>query len=158
VTGAVTGARTRRAPRWRDESGTALVEAVWLGVLLLVPLVYVMLAVFDVQRASYAVSAAARSAARAYSLAPDEASAPDRARTAARVALADQHLDLTQVDLSVSCRPEPGNCLAPSGLIEVRVRHQVRLPLAPSALGGNAPSFRVQAAAIVAYGAYREDR
>ena len=30
--------------RWRDESGTALVEFVWLAILLIVPLLYIVLA------------------------------------------------------------------------------------------------------------------
>ena len=130
----------------------------WLSVLLLVPLVYVMLAVFDVQRASYAVSGAARAAARAYSLAPDEASGPGRARAAAAVALRDQGIDIGDVALTVRCRPTSGNCLAPGSLITVDLRNQVRLPLAPSALGGGAPSIRVEASQTVAYGTYREDR
>ncbi len=122
--------------RGRGERGTALVELVWLVLLLLVPLVYVMLAVFDVQRASFGVSAAARAAARAYSLAPDEGSAPGRARSAAAVVLRDQDLDVGRVSMAVHCRPDPGNCLAPGSVIEVTLSHQVLLPLAPAALGG----------------------
>ena len=144
--------------RPRGESGTALVEAVWLSLLLLVPLVYVMLAVFDVQRAAYGVSGAARAAARAYSLSPDEASAPGRARAAAAVALRDQDIGMEAVELQVHCRPVPGNCLSPGSLIRVELRQQVRLPLAPAALGGGAPTFRVAADHTVAYGTYREDR
>lgn len=144
--------------RVRDEGGTALVEAVWLVLLLLVPLVYLMLAVFDVQRASYGVSGAARAAARAYSLAPDEGSAPARARAAAAVALRDQDIDPGEVDLRVSCSPTPENCLAAGSSIRVELSHRVRLPLAPSALGGDAPSFRVESSHTVAYGTYREDR
>ncbi len=68
----------------RSERGTATVEFVWLTILLLAPFVYVLIAVFDAQRASYAVSAASRSAARAYLVAPDAASAEQRARVAAR--------------------------------------------------------------------------
>ncbi len=142
----------------RGEEGTAVVEATWLALLLLVPLVYVLLAVFDVQRASYGVSGAARAAARAYSLAPDEGSAAGRAHAAAAVALRDQRLDPDEVDLVVSCRPAPENCLSPGSLIRVELRHSVRLPLAPAALGGQAPSFRVAASSTVAYGTYREDR
>ena len=142
----------------RDDRGTALVEAVWLVLLLLVPLVYVVVAAFDVQRASYAVSGAARAAARAYSLAPDEASAPARARAAAAVALEDQDLDLGEVDLDITCDPVPGNCLTPGGLVRVDISHQVRLPLAPSALGGSAPTFRIETSHTVAYGTFREDR
>jgi hypothetical protein len=135
-----------------------LVEATWLALLLLVPLVYVLLAVFDVQRASYGMSSAARAAARAYSLAPDEGSAPARARAAAAVALRDQRIDAGDVELVVRCRPAPANCLAPGSRIRVELRHQVRLPLAPEALGGHAPSVRVAASSTVAYGTYREDR
>jgi Flp pilus assembly protein TadG len=141
-----------------DQHGTAMVEAVWLVLLLLVPLVYLLLAVFDVQRASYAVSGAARAAARAYSLAPDEASAPARARAAAAVALRDQGIEAADVSLQVACSPVPDNCLTPGGVVRVELSHQVRLPLAPSALGGGAPSFRVESSHSVAYGTYREDR
>ena len=142
----------------RGERGTALVEVTWLSLLLLVPLVYVVLAVFDVQRASYGVSGAARAAARAYSLAPDEGTAPQRARQAARVTLQDQRLDLDDMVLSVRCRPVPDNCLAPGSLISVDLRHQVRLPLVPAALGGGAPTIRVEGSHTVAYGTFREDR
>lgn len=142
----------------RGERGSALVETTWLMILLLVPLVYVMLSVFEVQRASFGVSGAARAAARAYSLAPDEESARGRAEAAAAVALADQGIVLADVDLVVRCTPEPGDCLAPGSLIRVEVRHQVVLPLAPSALGEQAPSFRVRAGHAVAYGSFRETR
>ena len=142
----------------RDESGSALVEMTWLALLLLVPLVYVLLAVFEVQSGSYAVSGAARAAARAYALAPDEASAPGRARAALAVALADHDLGRDEVDVRVSCRPVPRNCLAPGSVIAVAVRQQVRLPLVPSALGGQAPSIRVEGEHAVAYGTFREDR
>lgn len=141
-----------------NQRGTAMVEAVWLVLLLLVPLVYLLLAVFDVQRASYAVSGAARAAARAYSLAPDEASAQVRARAAAAVALRDHDIEADDVSIHVTCSPVPGNCLVPGGVIRVRLSHQVRLPLAPSALGGGAPSFRIETSHTVAYGTYREDR
>ena len=51
--------------RPRGEAGSALVEVTWLSILLLVPLVYVVLAVFEVQRAAFAVDAATRAAGRA---------------------------------------------------------------------------------------------
>jgi len=144
--------------RRRGEAGSALVEVTWLSLLLLVPLVYILLAVFDVQRASFGVSGAARAAARAYSLAPDEAAGRDHARAAAAVALADQRIEPDEVDLAVHCEPVPDNCLSPGSLIRVDLRHQVRLPLVPSALGGGAPTIRVEASHTVAYGTFREDR
>ncbi len=144
--------------RTRDEQGSALVEVVWLSLLLLVPLVYLLVSVFEVQRASFGVSGAARAAARAYSLAPDESSARARAVAAAAVALKDQGVDPSEVAIEVHCTPTPGNCLSPGSLIEVDVHHQVKLPLVPSALGGGAPTFRVEASHTVAYGTFREDR
>jgi Flp pilus assembly protein TadG len=144
--------------RRRDERGSALVEVVWLTVLLLVPLVYVLVAAFGVQRAAYGVSGAARAAARAYSLAPDEGSAAARARAAAAVALRDQRVPPDAVALAVSCRPVPGNCLSPGSSISVDVSYQVPLPLVPRALGGGRPSVRVEASHTVAYGTFREDR
>ena len=66
-----------------DDEGTAIVEFVWLSVLLLIPLVYVVLGVFEVQRTALAASTAARSAGRAFLTAPTEASARGRAERAA---------------------------------------------------------------------------
>ena len=48
--------------RLRSDTGNAMVEFTFLGVLLFVPLVYLVLAVLDVQRASYGASAAVREA------------------------------------------------------------------------------------------------
>ena len=56
----------RRAMAGDAQSGNAIVEFVYLAVLLLVPLVYVLITVFRVQAASYAVSSAAREAGRVY--------------------------------------------------------------------------------------------
>src|SRR5690606_21138862 len=55
------------------ERGSAIVEFHFLGILLLVPLVYIMLAVLDVQRTTYAVTQAAREAGRIYVATGDEA-------------------------------------------------------------------------------------
>jgi hypothetical protein len=144
--------------RDRDERGTALVEVTWLSILLLVPLVYVVLAVFEVQRAAFAVDAATRAAGRAYSLAPTEGEAGARARSAAAVALHDQGLELPDGSISVSCEPDPHDCLSPGSVIQVRMTMPVALPLMPDALGGDTPSIRVDAEHSVPYGTFREDR
>ncbi|HET6627786.1 MAG TPA: hypothetical protein VFG63_15450 [Nocardioidaceae bacterium] len=147
-----------RDHRARTEGGTALVEVTWLAILLLVPLLYIVLAVFEVQRSAFAVTAAARSAGRAFVMAPDEASAMDRARAAAAVALEDQEIALADAGLVVTCAPDPHNCLAPGSVVEVDLGYAVPLPLTPSALGGNTPSVRVEAEHRVPYGTFREDR
>ena len=74
----------------RDEDGSAVVELVWLGILLLVPILWIVLSVFEVQKGAFAASAAARSAGRAYALAPTDAEGERRARAVAHQALADQ--------------------------------------------------------------------
>ncbi len=144
--------------RRRDEVGTALVEVTWLSLLLLVPLVYIMLAAFEVQRSAFAVSAASRAAGRAYAIAPTQADGLVRARVAARVALADQGLDLARGTLVVDCEPHPRDCLSPGSVIHVDVRYPVALPLTPTALGASTPSIRVEAEHSVPYGSFREHR
>ena len=79
--------------RSRDEDGSALVEVVWLSLVLMVPLVYILMSVFDVQRGVFAVSAASRAAGRAYTLADTDAEGTREARAAAELALADQGMD-----------------------------------------------------------------
>jgi Flp pilus assembly protein TadG len=144
--------------RRRSERGTALVEVTWLAILLLVPLVYVVLAVFEVQRSAFALDAATRAAGRAYTLAPSQDEAAARARVAAEVALADQGLDLPAGSLVVGCDPDPTTCLSPGSVIHVRMVRQVNLPLMPDVLGGGTPSVRVDAEHSVPYGSFREQR
>jgi hypothetical protein len=139
----------------RDETGTVLVEIVWLAVLLLVPLVYVVLAVFEVQRSAFAATAAARAAGRAFVMAPSADEAETRARLAGQVALADQGLDGSRSAMTLDCRPA---CLVPGSTVHVVLRTQVVLPLLPPVFGDQPPSIRVQAEHTVPYGTFREDR
>jgi Flp pilus assembly protein TadG len=139
----------------REARGTALVEFTWLAILLLVPLVYIVLSVFEVQRGAYAVSTASRSAARAFSLAPSEAEGQARARAAVRSALDDQGLAGQRFDLEFSCHPG-GACLQPGSTVTVYLRTSVNLPLLPDSLGGNRPSFRLDSTQQVPYGTYLE--
>lgn len=141
----------------RDESGTALVEFVWLAILLLIPLLYIVLAAFDTQRAAYAASAAARSAGRAFVTAPDQATAYGRAAAAVRLAYQDQGID-TIPRVRISCRPDPGNCLTPGSVVRAEIHSSVDLPLLPAALGSNAPAIRVDSEHEAPYGTFREAR
>lgn len=144
--------------RRRTERGSGLVEFAWLAILLLVPLLYIVLTVFEVQRAAFAVSTAARSAGRAFAQAPSEAAARERARVATALALADHDLVAAHRSLGISCRPSPDNCLSPGAVVLVEVSYEVPLPLVPSVLGKQRPSIHVEAAHTVPYGTHREDR
>ncbi len=139
----------------RREQGTATVEFVWLSILLLVPFVYALIAVFDTQRASYAVSAASRSAARAYLQAADPTTGEQQAQIAARVALDDQDVD---ADVIISCDPGPADCLRPGSSVRVVVRTVQPLPLTPSALGDQLGGIAVDSTHTEPFGTYRAGR
>jgi Flp pilus assembly protein TadG len=142
--------------RRRDERGSALVEVVWLGILLLVPMLWIVVSVFEVQRGAFGVSGAARAAGRAYALAPSDAAGRQRAEAAARQALADQGLGDAPLDVRISCTPYPADCHAGTSVITVVVRSRVDLPLLPDVLGGGAPSFALDASHTVPIGQFEE--
>lgn len=142
----------------REQRGSALIEVVWLSLLLLIPLVYVVVSVFQLQRGAFAVTEAARAAGQAYAGAPDEASGRARAQAAARLALADQKLGDEGLLVRITCRPDPGNCLAPGATIEVRIDYAVKLPFMPAVLGSDTPQIQVDATHAHPYGTFREDR
>ena len=143
------------SPR-RDERGSALVELTWLGLLLLVPMLWILLSVFEVQRGAFAVSAAARAAGRAYALAPSDGVGRQRAEAAARQALDDQGLGSTPFTLGVACTPDPHDCHHGTSVITVRIGSRVELPLMPRVLGGDAPSFALDARHTVPVGQFQE--
>jgi Flp pilus assembly protein TadG len=140
----------------RDQRGSALVELSWLGILLVLPVLWIVLSVFEVQRGAFGVSAAARAAARAYALAPDDATGLVRARTAVRVALDDQGVEGLAAELRVTCTPYPTDCHQGTSVIAVSVHSRVVLPLMPSALGSHRPSFALAATQTVPIGQFHE--
>jgi Flp pilus assembly protein TadG len=140
----------------RDEKGSALVELAWLGILLVLPVLWIVVSVFQVQRGAFGVSAAARAAARAYSLAPDDAIGLARARTAARTALDDQGVTDVTPEVRVSCTPYPDDCHQGTSVITVSVHSRVVLPMMPSALGSSRPSFALDASQSVPIGQFQE--
>jgi hypothetical protein len=142
----------------RSDDGTALVELVWLGLLLLLPLVYVLLTVFSAQSAAFGADAASRAAGRAFMLSPSQDEALARAESAAEVALADQGIPASRMRLEVSCAPDPDRCLVGGATVTVSVTVQQPLPLVSSMLGDNAPTVRISSTHTEPYGTFREDR
>lgn len=118
----------------RDETGSAVVEFIFLGLLLLVPVVYLIITVGQIQGASFAAVGAADAAAKVYASAPDPETAERRAADAARLALDDFGLPAGTMEMLVSC---PADCLAPGSLVTVRVAIDVPLPGLPWA--GDSP-------------------
>jgi Flp pilus assembly protein TadG len=125
-----------------DDAGNALVEFVFVAVLVMVPLVYVIVAVATVQRSQLAVAQAARQAGRAFATSDTAAAAPVRMRAAVRLALADQGLaddaQLRIVAVGGSCTTGPSVVprLEPGAVFTVCVSRRVELPAVPSLLEG----------------------
>jgi Flp pilus assembly protein TadG len=135
----VEGRRARRGRgRLGGDDGNAIVEFVYLAVLLMVPLVYVLLTVFQVQRAAFAASSAAREAGRVFTTADDVGVGEKRARMAAGIVLRDSGLTLDADDLRITCSSSP--CLEPGSRVVVVVSHRVTLPLLPKVFGDRGPA------------------
>ncbi len=133
-----------------------MVELTWLGLLLFIPLVYVVTTLVTVQRSAYGATEASRAAGRAYVLAPDVGTAELRAFQAAAMSMHDQGVTLQPGDLVIVCRPSPESCLQAGSTVEVRIHLQVSLPLMPTVLGRSTASIAVDASHVEPYGVYRE--
>ena len=116
--------------RLSGERGSAVVEFVFLSVLLLVPLIYLVMTLARIQAGTYAVSTAAREAGRAYVTAEQADRAEARGLAAARIAFEDQGFGSAQSTVSIRCDGSP--CLRPEGRVEVSAEVMVPLPLVPS--------------------------
>ena len=86
-----------RAGSGDGERGSALVEFVFIALVVFVPLVYIVAGFSAVQRGVFASTAAAREAGRAMGTAPDPATGQARALRAAQLAVEDQSVDATDV-------------------------------------------------------------
>jgi len=114
--------------------GTASLEFVTAGMILLLPMVYLVLTMAALQAGSLAVEGAARHAARLYVQAPDTRDAEAEAERAIRFALADYGLDPSEASVGISCSPRPADCLRRRAIVTITVEVSVGLPLVPSAL------------------------
>jgi len=122
-----------------DERGSAALEFITTGVILLVPLVYLILTMAQVQAGALAAEGAARQAARVYvqSATPEDAVA--NAERTITFALADYGIDSASAEVDVACRPVASDCLTRRGFVTVTIEIEVPLPLAPAALSVSAP-------------------
>lgn len=128
-----------RQSRWRTDDGSASLEFITVGLIMLVPLVYLVLAVASIQSAALAAEGAARQAARVFVQGSSEQDAQARATRAVEFALADHGVSDAAVEVSVECAPRPNACLNRGGYVTVRVAVVVALPLAPPMFGEAVP-------------------
>ena len=104
----------------RDDAGqrgSAVVEFTFLGLLLMVPVVYFIITVGKIQGGSFAVVGAADQAAKVFVAQPDEAAGRAAAEQAAVLALADYGHSLDNASVEVSC--DRGNCMAAGSAVTV---------------------------------------
>ena len=119
------------------DAGSAVVEFVFLAVLLMVPLFYLVMVMARLQAGAYAVSAAAREAGRAYTTAESPAQGSARAQAAADIAFGDQGFRGLGA-VSIGCDGAP--CFRPDGKVVVTASVTVPLPLVPSVFAGVVPT------------------
>lgn len=124
------GAGGGRAGR---DDGSASLEFILVGVMLLVPLAYALVSVFAVQSAAYGVSAAAREAGRAFVQTPGGEDPYARAYRAAYVSLKDHGIELAPEQLTITCSADP--CLTPGAAVDIGVDLDVALPFTPELFG-----------------------
>lgn len=143
-----------RLTEGRGQRGSALVEFCWVGLILFIPITWIVLSVFEVQRGAFAVNGAARAAARAYALAPDDATGAARAQAVVDQTLADQGGKEQAGKVHVSCEPFPHDCHAGTSLITVRIESGVTIPFLPAVLADSQRSFRLTATHTVPIGQF----
>jgi Flp pilus assembly protein TadG len=127
--------------RSHDDGGSAIIEFVFVAVIVMVPLVYLVIAVASIQRSELAVSQAAREAGRAFATADRADQALPRADAAVRIALANQGLsddvDVRYVPAGASCTgPAITPRLVAGAQFTVCVTRHVSVPGVPDVLAG----------------------
>lgn len=111
------------------EEGSALVEFVWLAVLLMVPLVYLVIAAVSIQRDAFGLTAAARDAGRAYATAGSDSLGERRAERAVELAMRDQGVTWRPSGRVVLCAN--GCDYTPGSTFTVAIHSRVVLPMVP---------------------------
>ena len=133
----------RRSNRWTSrllaaatgDEGSAALEFITVGVIMLVPLVYLVVALGQIQGQALGAEAGARHIARAIATSPDAPTASARADAVLRSIIDEYDIDPQVVKLSLSCRPAGSACPEAGATVVVRIATRVPLPLMPSILG-----------------------
>ena len=116
-----------------DDDGSAALEFILVGLVLLVPIVYLVIALGTIQGQALGVETGARQLARTIASAPDAVTADTRADRVLNAIVREYGLDAGAVDVDVSCARAA--CPEPGAILTVTVRTEVPLPLVPAILG-----------------------
>lgn len=117
----------------RSDEGTTALEFVVVGVLLLVPLAYLVITLGIMQGHAMGVESASRHLAR--TLADSRSGDPDEISAAVVGTIVAQYgMDPSMVSVSVACG-DGGTCPRPGVMLRVTVSTSVPLPLVPPVFG-----------------------
>jgi Flp pilus assembly protein TadG len=117
------------------ERGSAALEFIVVGMLLLVPLVYLIVTLGLIQGSALGVEAGARHVARAVATAVDTDEARDRADLVVASVVREYGLDASRTVVETRCRPAGTTCPRAGATLVVTLRTTVALPLVPPVLG-----------------------
>lgn len=117
------------------DRGSAIVEFVALGLLLLIPVIYLVVTVSRVQAGSFAVVAASEQAGQAISVMEADSFNQTAIHEIAAIAALDHGFDAQDLALEVSC--SDGSCTSPGAVATVHARLTVGLPAVPGFVTAN---------------------
>ncbi len=151
--------------RWRrstdivgDERGSAALEFIFGGVVLLVPVVYLIVTLGIVQSHALGVESAARHVARAVASAEGADDADARAAAVLDAIAREYELDRDEVGVELTCVGAPSSCPAAGATIRVTVVASAGLPLVPPVLGlQDATRIGVEASSVQKVSRYWRD-
>ena len=134
------------------EAGSAVVEFIFLAVLLMVPVVYLILTVGQVQGGAYAVVGAADQAAKVFVLHRDLPAAEAAAEQAVHLAVTDLGFDAANAQLAISC---DGGCFTPGTVVTAHVHLRIELPVVGALPGITANAATVDSRATQKVGRFK---
>lgn len=139
-----------RAAAADGERGSAIVEFLGGTVVLIVPLVYLVLTLAQLQGAAFAADGAARDTGRIVATSSDPDAAIELAAVGVELAFADHGIEVDGEDvLRVTCSP---SCDAPGATASVTISARVPLPFWP----GGSMTVPIEAEAVTVIDSYRE--
>ena len=136
-----------------SERGSAVVEFTFLSLLLMVPLVYFIITMGQLQGGSFAVVGAADQAAKVFVAQTDAAGGRAAAEQAVLLALADHGHSAANARVETSCAP--ADCMAAGTAVTVTVHLTVPLPFVPFGEVLNLDAGQLSASATQLVGRFR---
>lgn len=136
----------------QPEAGSAIIEFIFLAVLLMIPVAYLILTVGQIQGGAYAAVGAADQAAKVFVLHKELPAAHEAAEQAVRLAVQDMGFDPDSATLDLNCDPD---CSTAGAKVRAHVQLKVELPVVGSLPGVNATAATVESTAMQKVGRFK---